>query len=140
VTGKNETVVCIVTADTHTKKAWNLVVPGFFFGGERGIRTLERVLAVTRFPVVRLRPAQPSLRVLSKNIKIYCFAPDNDLLYYTLSKKATPSRKFLFFGVLRKPLPKPPKLYYNKQDTITMGKKGTQYAENRNKKSVFRRR
>ncbi len=30
-------------------------------GGERGIRTLERVLAVTRFPIVRLRPAQPSL-------------------------------------------------------------------------------
>ena len=32
------------------------------FGGETGIRTLERVLAVTRFPVVRLRPAQPSLQ------------------------------------------------------------------------------
>ena len=31
-------------------------------GGERGIRTLVRVLALTRFPVVRLRPAQPSLR------------------------------------------------------------------------------
>ena len=30
-------------------------------GGEREIRTLGRVLAVTRFPVVRLRPAQPSL-------------------------------------------------------------------------------
>ena len=32
------------------------------FGGEKGIRTPERVLAVTRFPIVRLRPAQPSLR------------------------------------------------------------------------------
>ena len=32
-----------------------------FSGGERGIRTLVRVLAETRFPVVRLRPAQPSL-------------------------------------------------------------------------------
>ena len=32
-------------------------------GGERGIRTLERVLAVTRFPIVRLRPAQPSLLI-----------------------------------------------------------------------------
>ena len=32
-------------------------------GGERGIRTLGTVLAFTRFPVVRLRPAQPSLRV-----------------------------------------------------------------------------
>ena len=36
----------------------------FRFGGERGIRTPERVLAVTRFPVVRLRPAQPSLRAV----------------------------------------------------------------------------
>ena len=32
-----------------------------FYGGERGIRTLGTVLAFTRFPVVRLRPAQPSL-------------------------------------------------------------------------------
>ena len=30
-------------------------------GGERGIRTLVGVLAQTRFPVVRLRPAQPTL-------------------------------------------------------------------------------
>lgn len=36
---------------------------GLRHGGEREIRTLGRVLAVTRFPVVRLRPAQPSLRV-----------------------------------------------------------------------------
>ncbi len=35
----------------------------FLYGGERGIRTLGRVLADTRFPVVRLRPAQPSLQV-----------------------------------------------------------------------------
>ena len=34
-----------------------------FFGGERGIRTLGGVLAHTRFPVVRLRPAQPSLHL-----------------------------------------------------------------------------
>ncbi len=32
-------------------------------GGERGIRTLGGVLAHTRFPIVRLRPAQPSLRI-----------------------------------------------------------------------------
>ena len=31
------------------------------FGGERGIRTLETLLTPTRFPIVRLRPAQPSL-------------------------------------------------------------------------------
>src|SRR5262245_22130888 len=31
-------------------------------GGERGIRTLEALLAPTRFPVVLLRPARTSLR------------------------------------------------------------------------------
>ena len=30
------------------------------FYGKTGIRTLEAVLALTRFPVVRLRPTQPS--------------------------------------------------------------------------------
>ena len=34
-----------------------------FYGGEREIRTLGTVLAFTRFPVVRLRPAQPSLHI-----------------------------------------------------------------------------
>lgn len=32
-----------------------------FFGGEEGIRTLETLLTPTRFPIVRLRPAQPPL-------------------------------------------------------------------------------
>ena len=49
------------------------------FGGEIGIRTLERFTAVTRFPVVRLRPTQPSLRLSAggsipqfwKNVKPY---------------------------------------------------------------------
>ena len=44
---------------TEKQKATAFAV-AFYFGGERGIRTLERVLAVTRFPIVRLRPAQPS--------------------------------------------------------------------------------
>ena len=34
-------------------------------GGKKGIRTLERVLAVTRFPIVRLRPAQPSFHIFN---------------------------------------------------------------------------
>ena len=34
----------------------------FFFFGKGGIRTLGWVLANTRFPVVRLRPAQPPFR------------------------------------------------------------------------------
>ena len=33
-----------------------------FYGGESEIRTHGTVLAFTRFPVVRLRPAQPSLQ------------------------------------------------------------------------------
>ncbi len=49
----------------NTKKHPNR--DAFCIGGQRGIRTLERVLAVTRFPVVRLRPAQPSVH----NIKYY---------------------------------------------------------------------
>ena len=40
----------------------------FLLGGKGGIRTLGRVLADTRFPVVRLRPAQPSLHLLSLRI------------------------------------------------------------------------
>ena len=48
-----------------TKKDIRLDV--LFYGGKGGIRTLERVLAVTRFPVVRLRPAQPPFRVRSLN-------------------------------------------------------------------------
>ena len=36
----------------------------FFYGGEKGIRTLETVLGFTRFPVVRLRPTRPSLHGL----------------------------------------------------------------------------
>ena len=44
------------------KRAYLILIRSHF-GGERGIRTPERVLAVTRFPVVRLRPAQPSLHI-----------------------------------------------------------------------------
>lgn len=32
------------------------------FGGEKGIRTLDTFIGYTRFPIVRLRPAQPSLQ------------------------------------------------------------------------------
>ncbi len=35
----------------------------FRFGGERGIRTLDTLMRYTRFPVVRLRPARPSLQM-----------------------------------------------------------------------------
>ena len=47
----------------HNEKS---TAPAVLFrcGGERGIRTLGTVLAFTRFPIVRLRPAQPSLHLL----------------------------------------------------------------------------
>ena len=35
---------------------------GLSSGGEKGIRTLEALSTLTRFPIVRLRPAQPPLR------------------------------------------------------------------------------
>ena len=63
----------------HSKNApLSVDKSAFFVGGEREIRTLGRVLAYTRFPVVRLRPAQPSLRadygIISHiNIKIKSF-------------------------------------------------------------------
>ena len=43
-----------------------------FSGGEREIRTLGTGLPHTRFPVVRLRPAQPSLRADSHIISCFC--------------------------------------------------------------------
>ena len=45
-----------------TKKPPRKFPEGFHHGGEREIRTLGTGLPHTRFPVVRLRPAQPSLR------------------------------------------------------------------------------
>ena len=38
-----------------------------FYGGQRGIRTLDTLLTYTRVPVVRLRPAQPSVQYGASN-------------------------------------------------------------------------
>ena len=47
----------------HSKNApLSVDKSAFFVGGESEIRTHGTVLAFTRFPVVRLRPAQPSLQ------------------------------------------------------------------------------
>ena len=46
------------TLFADTKKAVPVWV--LLFGGKRGIRTLGAFIGHTRFPVVRLRPAQPS--------------------------------------------------------------------------------
>ena len=37
----------------------------FMFGGEGGIRTLEPLLTVTRFPIVRARPATRLLQAVN---------------------------------------------------------------------------
>ena len=39
-----------------------------FNGGEGGIRTLERLLTVTRFPIVRARPATRLLRISAQPV------------------------------------------------------------------------
>ena len=61
----------------------------FLLGGKGGIRTLGRVLADTRFPVVRLRPAQPPFRTQALT------------LYHAGNKKSTPFlrlfKKFFIF-------------------------------------------
>ncbi len=52
---------------------------GGFHGGEKGIRTLVGGLLQTRFPVVRLRPAQPSLRA-DNPVSVSRVAQTGDLL------------------------------------------------------------
>ena len=56
----------------------------FCFGGKIGIRTLVGVLAQTRFPVVRLRPTQPSFhrvvfyhKILIKSRGFFAFRRKN---------------------------------------------------------------
>ena len=72
-------------AQQHKKiKRAYLVLIRSHFGGERGIRTPERVLAVTRFPVVRLRPAQPSLHIFNfAPFSVGQKRPFKRLLHYT---------------------------------------------------------
>ena len=62
----------------HKKQEGRDCDPLVFCGGESEIRTHGTVLAFTRFPVVRLRPAQPSLHIdltiiPQENIKIKSF-------------------------------------------------------------------
>ena len=63
-----------------TKKATLL---GGFRGGEGEIRTLEPLLTVTRFPIVRARPATRLLRNCSAQFKLF-----NWRLKYNIIKKA----------------------------------------------------
>ena len=53
----SSTSCLLYTSDVYKRQ-------GSPYGGEKGIRTLEALSTLTRFPVVRLRPAQPSLRAV----------------------------------------------------------------------------
>ena len=92
-------------------------MPSFcFYGGEKEIRTLVGVLAQTRFPVVRLRPTQPSLRadpeILSQNYPfvksffLFCFKSSQNI------PRSSPQTSF-FFVFLLKSLDKKRKGRYN---------------------------
>ena len=63
-----------------TKKA---TLSGGFVGGEGEIRTLEPLLTVTRFPIVRARPATRLLRNCSAQFLLF-----NWRLKYNTTKKA----------------------------------------------------
>ena len=88
----------------------------FLYGGEKEIRTLVGVLAQTRFPVVRLRPTQPSLRadpeILSQNYPfvksffLFCFKSSQNI------PRSSPQTSF-FFVFLLKSLDKKRKGRYN---------------------------
>ena len=57
-------------------------------GGQRGIRTLDTLLTYTRVPVVRLRPAQPSVHTLVRvmglePIRLSTHAPQTCLSAYS---------------------------------------------------------
>ena len=54
----------------------------FLFGGEGGIRTLEPLLTVTRFPIVRARPAT---RLLHRVKMKYAWRSLRQLLYYSMN-------------------------------------------------------
>ena len=47
------------------QKRHHLAVMSLLFGGEGGIRTLELLLTVTRFPIVRARPATRLLQAVN---------------------------------------------------------------------------
>ena len=80
---------CSLRSNPSLSAVWKKKEPPdwvvLLFGGERGIRTLGTVLAFTRFPIVRLRPAQPSLHLLD---------------FYIISQKYKKSSPFLKFFLL----------------------------------------
>ena len=94
-----ERVRIVVFCDTKTGYPdWDIP---FLYGGEKEIRTLVGVLAQTRFPVVRLRPTQPSLRadpeILSQNYPfvksffLFCFKSSQNI------PRSSPQTSFFSF-------------------------------------------
>lgn len=57
------------------------------YGGEEGIRTLETLLTPTRFPIVRLRPAQPPLHAQIIEISLNII-PDKTRFVKCFSRKS----------------------------------------------------
>ena len=66
VQNKNASIVSILT---------------FLYGGEGGIRTLEPLLTVTRFPIVRARPGYATSPRSAGRFKIFC---RTQLVHYNL--------------------------------------------------------
>ena len=62
-------------------------IPVTLYGGDGEIRTLEPLLTVTRFPVVRPRPTRRHLHVVIRTVKQ---SPDENSLYRITGIKATP--------------------------------------------------
>ena len=56
-----------ISETSHYKISPLPLVEGLFYGGDGEIRTLEELLTLTRFPIVRARPTTRHLRVCSKN-------------------------------------------------------------------------
>ena len=73
---ENRLSTLLILCDT-TKKTAHDIFLSWAYGGKKGIRTLEGFMGPTRFPVVRLRPAQPSFHLFC------CIASPDDVLYYS---------------------------------------------------------
>ena len=69
-----------------------------FFGGKRGIRTLGAFMGHTRFPVVRLRPAQPSFH----RWDLLCTSVLTVLIYYNRAKMICQHLFSSFFNFFKK--------------------------------------
>ena len=68
------------------KKKNTIFSDGVFCGGEGGIRTLERLLTVTRFPIVRARPNYATSPHSCSTNRLY-FIPAESVSYCIVAHK-----------------------------------------------------